>query len=96
MHWISFLNDAEDGKLFEGADTSNTVTLEDILAFVTGARHVPPMGFAVRPSIEFREGQLPRASTCGNVLELPLTDSYDDFKASMCFAIKNTVGFGSI
>ena len=96
MHWTSFLEEAEVGALCNSVeDRQFTVTL-DILSFATGARHMPPMGFEIRPTIEFRSMQLPRASTCGNTLELPITETYEEFKSTMCFAISNTVGFGCI
>ena len=50
MHWTSFLEEAEVGALCNSvADRQLAVTLEDILSFATGARHMPPMGFEIRP-----------------------------------------------
>ena len=97
LHWIQFLNDVEAG-LLSGTTEGNQfdISLGDILFFATGSTQVPPMGFDIQPSIEFPFEQLPRASTCANVLELPLIDSYEDFKDTMCFAISNTVGFECI
>ena len=88
MHWVSLLEEAGEGLLLNNEEDDNfTVTLEDILFFATGGRQLPPMGF-------FQQDQYPRASTCANILELPLIDTYAEFRAAMCYAICNTVGFG--
>ena len=95
MHWVSLLEEAEEGLLLNNEEDDNfTVTLEDILFFATGGRQIPPMGFSPHPTIAFRQDLYPRASTCANTLELPLIDTYPEFRAAMCYAICNTVGFG--
>ena len=71
-----------------------------ILAFVTGATSIPPMGFDRDLTIRFiseKTRTLPIASTCSLVLWLPtaLVD-YDMFKERMNFALMNTIGFGHI
>lgn len=98
LFWVRLLNDSEQGCLFSN---QHQVQLGDILAFCTGVSQVPPVGFEVRPSIEFnfctQSGSLPTASTCSNVLELPLINSsYEDFRDKMAFALANTIGFGCI
>ena len=40
------------------------ITLEDVLGFITGATHVPPMGFSSTIEIHFIEGQHPNWNTC--------------------------------
>ena len=58
------------------------IRLEDLLAFTTGADKLPPMGFKDTLKIMFLEdSKLPKASTCGLCLFLPLkANNYDDFK----------------
>ena len=70
------------GKTFEKEDGGVvTLTLGDLLAFVTGAEHPPPLGFLYSPEIEFSddaERTLPWASTCTMVLHLSLhVNQYD-------------------
>lgn len=76
------------------------VTPSQILAFVTGAPKVPPMGFPIRPTITFISDEsllLPTASTCALTLRLPLAlVNYEDFKNKLTMAILNTVGFGQV
>ena len=71
-----------------------------ILAFVTGAFKIPPMGFPTRPTITFITDKslfLPTASTCALSLKLPLSlVSYESFKENMTMAILNTIGFGQV
>ena len=76
------------------------LNLTDVLAFVTRATFIPPMGFPRQVSIMFiydTSKKLPGASTCSLVLRLPvaLRDA-EEFKERMEFAIKNSVGFGMV
>ena len=51
-----------------------SISLADILQFVTGAQEEPILGFCCEPSIEFSEvavSFLPTANTCINRLTLP-------------------------
>ena len=71
------------------------VSLKDVLIFATGSEDIPPMGFVNRPLIEFKDQQLPTASTCGPLLVLPLhVDNEKTFIEKMCFGIKDCCGFG--
>lgn len=75
-----------------------TMSLGDILAFVTGASSSPPMGFSPRPSISFHsESPYPLANSCCNILKLPLFGhTYDSFVSSFCFGIANAIGYGQV
>ena len=71
-----------------------TITFEDILIFATGASETPPMGLTPSPTIAFcPTAKYPTASTCSNVLTLPLGQVYDDFKRNFAFGILNSHGF---
>ena len=61
--------------------------LETLLAFITGADHLPPLGFVCKPKICFthsKVSKLPTASTCTPALYVPvhLTD-YSEFKSAL-------------
>ena len=86
--WISILAE------IEGHASDLEFSFEDILIFVTGAADVPPMGFSPSPTIEFcDEIKYPIASTCSNVLTLPLNQAYEEFKDNFVFGILNSHGF---
>ena len=77
-----------------------TIDLGTVLTFVTGADHIPPLGFPSTPIIQFISEEsrfLPTASTCIPSLFLPLqlTD-YEDFKRNMDMAVICAHGFGSV
>ena len=74
------------------------IRLVDLLAFTTGADKLPPMGFKDALKIMFLENsKLPKASTCGLCLFLPLkANSYDDFKDTMVEGVVGGYGFGNI
>ena len=73
--WISILEEIE----YEAGEIG--ISFKDILIFTTGASDVPPMGFSPTPTIQFNDGmKFPLASTCSNVLTLPLNQTYDEFK----------------
>ena len=96
MHWTTFIEEVEEGLLSDHS-ADNIITLDDVLFFVTGAKTVPLLGLTPSPTITFRfDCRLPQASTCANALDIPITDSYEECKENMCFAISNTVGFGTI
>ena len=78
--WISILAE------IEGHANDLEFSFEDILIFVTGAADVPPMGFSPSPTLEFcDEIKYPTASTCTNVLTLPLNQAYEEFKDNFVF-----------
>ena len=77
------------------------LTLGQVLAFCTGADVVPPLGFRVRPSIEFAHcppipglKHFPTANTCGFVLNLPVVNTYETFVSVMTEGIVQSPGFG--
>ena len=60
----------------EGIRVEGKVTLEWILSFATGAMWEPVAGFAMNPTVQFKQytqdtGLYPTANTCANVLYLP-------------------------
>ena len=58
-----------------------SASLEDVLVFITGASVPPPMGFETTPTIEFADGNLPKANTCATTLHLPIVyEEYEVFK----------------
>ena len=73
-------------NVFIIGDDENSVKLETIVAFFTGADAVPPLGY---PSITLHfseENIYPTASTCAIVLTLPTKhQTYDVFKQLMMF-----------
>ena len=84
MNWVAFLSDIEDAGGLLPIDSQNehfTVSLKDILIFVTGSSEIPPMGFTPKPAIMFcTSTTFPIASTCSNTLTLPLYLSYEQFQ----------------
>ena len=63
--------------------------LETVLAFVTGLRSAPPLGFNPRPTIIFNHPQdeedehlrgLVFANTCAHQFSIPVSLPYDQFK----------------
>jgi len=67
------------------------VTLGRILQFMTGSDEEQIIGFSLKPSIHFHDlaGSIPTASTCVNMLYLPLDVSYSEeelfYKYSLAF-----------
>lgn len=92
-NWCRFLEEVEDGA-------GVPFTLGDILAFVTGASTIPPMGFSPMPTLGFTpEKCLPYASTCGNRLTISHHSSmmnYDTFKDTFILAIQGCQGFDKV
>lgn len=73
-----------------------SVSLEEVLVFVTGSDKIPALGFSPAPSVEFLhdDHKFPIANTCENIIRLPLKSKYEYFKKDMDFGIKNSHGFG--
>ena len=66
------------------------VTFQDVLAFLSGAERIPPLGFDNKPTLNFNDDNpFPTASTWGIVLTLPTQyhGNYRLFK-EMVFALK--------
>ena len=82
----------------QGSEETFVISLGDILAFVTGASSVPPIGFSSRPTIIFQEtSPFPISNTCANILKLPLSvDSFNMFMYNFCYGISNAIGFGRV
>ena len=89
-NFCTFLEEVENGM--------HSLTMEQILAFITGASSPPPAGFSPKPHIRFSDPKrLPHNSTCLNCLYLPrdLT-SFDYFVERMTVAILGCSGFGLV
>lgn len=75
----------------------DTVSLEEVLSFFTGATRIPIGGFDCEATLKFsQDAYYPSASTCALQLILP-TQYYDNeylFKDRCSFAFKNPCGFG--
>ncbi|XP_073675865.1 uncharacterized protein [Garra rufa] len=98
MHyWELVLKMIEDKK---PKAPQNELHFEEILAFVTGADEVPPLGFSQKPSIDFyqpekRGCRLPYANTCIMGLFLPrvVKDEVELYRM-LLRAIKDSAVFG--
>lgn len=82
-------------------DERSKVTYGTLLTFITGAEHVPVLGFRRKITIDFyaTEGshvrRLPSCSTCDLRLWLPRgVDEPRDFANRMDTAVLETEGFG--
>ncbi|XP_075944560.1 uncharacterized protein LOC142946850 isoform X2 [Anarhichas minor] len=92
-HWQTVLTLVSDGK----ADFS----FEDLLAFITGADHLPPLGFPRLISLRFYSqdasmsgARLPHASTCALELFLPRgAAGAADLLALLSRAVREGLGF---
>lgn len=91
-----------DGRTIHKEDDSGDIelTLEDLLAFVTGADHPPPLGFLTSPEITFTNQPdriLPTSSTCALVLYLSLhVKEFESFCSGLDEAIISSPGFGVV
>ena len=90
-----FLQDLDEGE-------ASGLALEDLLIFITGARKIPPLGFAVPIQVKFYDDILtgrrrPWSSTCSLTLNIPR--GYEDpeqFKSLMLEALQECQGFGLV
>ncbi|KAK7135471.1 hypothetical protein R3I94_014212 [Phoxinus phoxinus] len=94
-YWELVLQMIEDKKA-----PQNKLHFEEILAFVTGADEVPPLGFSQKPSIHFyqpeeRGCRLPYANTCMMGLFLPrvVKDEVELYRM-LLRAIRDSAEFG--
>ena len=92
-----------DGKVdgeshVDGTTSTFEITFDKILAFATGARSEPPLGFGNQPSIAFQNfSPFPTANTCANVIKMPLQGmSFEKYSYCMSYGILNTAGFGRV
>lgn len=85
----------------DGEEQSATVSLSDILFFVSGCKHLPPQGLSCEISflhkLEESAGMLsrfPKASTRSCTLYLRVVHkTYEDFKGAVSYAVQNSRGF---
>ncbi|MCP3664713.1 MAG: hypothetical protein GY696_19845 [Gammaproteobacteria bacterium] len=81
-----------------GQERENIKVLVRLFQFVTGLDEVPPIGLTAI-NVEFSANdvsqKLPRASTCTNILYLPVCCSdYKTFEESMDRALQEGLSFG--
>lgn len=90
-----FLKDLEEGEV-------DSLTLEDLLVFITGADSVPPLGFDQLITVDFFDFEAkvrrrPWSSTCALTLHLPRgVDEPEEFNALMVESLLGCHGFGKI
>ncbi|XP_078515543.1 G2/M phase-specific E3 ubiquitin-protein ligase [Lissotriton helveticus] len=84
--WMDYLEEVEDGEA--------RVSLEEILTFATGAEAIPPIGFNPEPSIVIHPGSVPIGHPGKNCLELPTTNTYEEFKQCMDNTIRSLSSSG--
>ncbi|XP_039983743.1 uncharacterized protein LOC120790376 isoform X2 [Xiphias gladius] len=89
-HWETVLTFVSNGR----ADFS----FEDVLAFVTGADHLPPLGFPRLISLRFySQDGLPHTSTCALELFLPrAVAGAADLLALLSRAVHEALGFARL
>ena len=87
----------------DGEEQTLSLSVVDIVVFTTGAAQIPPMGFAARPFIVFKDAaystsDLPSASTCSNTLYIPTVhyNDYETFRYKFVFAVTCAIGFGKV
>lgn len=92
------------------SDNSSDISIDQVLAFWTGAASVPTLGFPTpsvlddwntsgRPlTISFFEdhGRLPYASTCSLRLWLPVNVGQDQFNNLLNRSLTECIGFGKV
>ena len=83
---------------FEAETESHVlITLEDLLAFITGASQLPPLGFEHNPTVIFQDGgKYPISSTCSPSISLPDVEDYHLFKELMVEGLIGGIGFGRV
>ncbi|XP_056468231.1 G2/M phase-specific E3 ubiquitin-protein ligase-like [Gadus chalcogrammus] len=80
IYWRDWLIEVEDGD--------PSLTLGAVLAFATGLKRIPAVGFPIGPRLEFLHEEdgpalFPTANTCSLVLRLPVYPEYNRFKEAM-------------
>lgn len=94
--WELFLQDAEENQ--------SCITLQDVLAFITGADEIPALGFPKPIDIHFYDYELanncrrrPWTSTCALTLNLPRgIEDPDELSNLLKECILNSPGFGKL
>ncbi len=108
-YYTQFLEDLESSGVV--CVDGKSVSMKDVLSFLTGAPCYPVTGWPTSPSVKFKhdcfERQIPlenqpchcypTASTCTFILTLPLHyKSYDSFQTAFAKAILYCKGFGQV
>ena len=109
LNLSKFLEDVESSEVSSTlmnvtTDTESMVTLSlaDVLQFITGSSSIPAVGFEPRPSVAFiadNSGRKLYVSTCTNTLTLPICDilmEYESFKKEVTACIIMSPGFGNV
>lgn len=80
-------------SFFTSVGTPDRPSLEDVMMFATGSKHIPRMENGV---LDFGcDSSLPMANTCGMMLTLPTCHTtYEDFAKASRIAFSNPTGFG--
>jgi HECT-domain (ubiquitin-transferase) len=76
-------------------DQAMTITLEDVLQFVTGSRSTPAEGFDYEPRIAFDHAvgnRFPSANTCSCTLTLPVCELLKNEELSAQVFIDSLIG----
>ena len=88
--------------LTTGEETEITLSLSDVLQFITGSFTVPATGFNEKPLIEFEHGDPHRklhANTCSNTITFPVNSTlmeFESFKNEFTSCLVMSPGFGTI
>ena len=78
-------------------EDGDSVSLQQIMFFFSGAEREPPLGFTEKPKLEFIEGDLAMASTCSPTPRLPFCHSdYGSFAKFMTLSLMGHDGFGLV
>ena len=76
----------------------NSVSIKDIVHFISGSSKLPAAGFEENPIIRFTDNLcLPISSTCDVSITFPRSFGhlpYEEFKQKMDLSITNSFGFG--
>ena len=77
-------------------EAGTSVTLKTLLKFFTCLEKHPALGFDHDPTLKFADGMLATATTCENLLWLPLGPVvYPEFRAAMTMSLIGHRGFGT-
>ena len=88
--------------LFVFTEKQASLSFEDLLAFVSGADAVPPLGFQKQLEIQFFDQEdgakrFPFASTCALTMSLPRgVQSEEELMDILTDAIRWSLGFGKV
>ena len=80
-------------------ETISTLTISDVMMWLTGAQNMPAMGFDFSIKLYFLEDiRLPRISTCGPFCEFPVAAVQEGRRSVSTFTnwIFDSPGFGRV